>query len=70
MNLTGAGPLCSCDCCSVAQRRADERKNQMGRAVRSAVGPGGLLRVVGVGSQEVPCLVNTQKAIDNCHRNS
>ena len=42
----------------------------MGRAVRSAVGPGGLLRVVGVGSQEVPCLVNTQKAIDNCHRNS
>mmetsp|Transcript_18106 Transcript_18106/g.30563 ORF Transcript_18106/g.30563 Transcript_18106/m.30563 type:complete len:419 (+) Transcript_18106:34-1290(+) len=26
----GAGPLCSCDCCSVAQRRPDERKNQMG----------------------------------------
>lgn len=26
----GTGPLCSCDCCSVAQRRADERKNQMG----------------------------------------
>ena len=36
-NLTGTGPLCSCDCCSVAQRRPDERKNQMGRGDPTAV---------------------------------